>query len=207
MTTPSPDLTLTLSLSLLVLLLVWSLGWRKSCVDVMLQRLFGLRDDLFIEAAARQNGLALDLPQYRAMREHLNRLIRLCHEMHLPSLLGCCFCLLVSRRARRLAAMDALIDGMPPGPAQKRLAVIKRDAAKIVLHHFLRTSPTFVLLTGALFVVLAVIRVCRDVIFLVVLPSKRGAFDWHYSVLTPDEKELPLRAFISAAETRCLAAA
>lgn len=135
----------------LAILAIWQFGWKRCSLDALRQTLFNIRDELFIDAARRQSGLALDDASYRLARQQLNGLIRYSHRISFPLILAAG---LAGRRdPGPKSPLQVIVCSLPEGPKRTRIEQVQRDIAVATVKFVLATSPTMLLLAFAVGIV------------------------------------------------------
>lgn len=99
---------------LCIIQIIWFISgpWRKLVISMTRQKIFEIRDDVFLYAA--EGNIRFDAKPYTQLRWHLNRMIRLCHKMSLTTLL---ITLLFGDRLSNHGTIPTLVD-LPPQTAK-----------------------------------------------------------------------------------------
>jgi hypothetical protein len=101
--------------------------WQSLCTDVARQLIFEQRSALF--DMARTGRLRFDSPEYREIRQDLERLIRFSHELTLPRVIYLAIMLpMVRQRGLRSPALDAI--------ARLGDKDLERDITRIILKSY-----------------------------------------------------------------------
>lgn len=159
-----PNAVTNVVVSLASLVALWWLvffAFRDYRVDAFRERLFRLREDLFLFAA--NGGIPFEHPAYRILRSTINGMIRYAERISLAWLisLASAFEHPDCRAAERIFHEEWLeANRTLTLHAKKRLILFRRDLHWALTKHLL-TSP-FVILISSPFLALALIRVARD---------------------------------------------
>lgn len=159
-----PNAVTNIVASLISLAALWWLvffAFRDYRVDAFRERLFRLREDLFLFAA--NGGIPFEHPAYRMLRSTINGMIRYAERISLAWLLSLAVAFKHSdcREAEKLFHEQWLeANRTLTLHAKKRLILFRRDLHWALTTHVL-TSP-LIIVASSPFLLLALIRVARD---------------------------------------------
>jgi len=131
--------------------LAWHFLWRRSCQEVLRQRLFSLRDELF--DFAREGNVDFRDPGYVVLRASINSVIRFSHQISVTRLFT--FVVLQSYIKNPEAGLAhrkiaSAIAQSPGKRSKEKLSEIHNRMYAEIARHLLLSSPHFVVLTPIL---------------------------------------------------------
>lgn len=133
---------------------------RNTALEWYRQSIFQIRDQLFIDAAGCKDGLSLQDPAYRTLRDQLNARIRFANKV-VPMVIAS-FWLIPSLR-NRLVQPGPSDSEISHSPASKHLKEVLRVANLRTFEFFCYVSPVFWICSAVLFAGYRTLKAVRSV--------------------------------------------
>lgn len=123
----------------------WHFAWKCFAVDVLRQRLFTIRGELFLLAAKGKHGLTFDSPAYCELRASLNRRIRFAHTVSSAHIFTAIFMSWASKVdvSGAKAVVDKAISEVDNAELRGVLIKLQRRSMLQFITFMLMTSPMF----------------------------------------------------------------
>ena len=130
------------SLTLIALVATYFWAVKPLQVDLLRQRLFAIRDELFDFAA--DGGISFDDPVYRGLRDEINSFIRFAHKITFSRLV---LTELFWAGETVQPHWHELVAALPP-LARSRIVQTHRDTGEVIVQHFIYYSPVVLAVYG-----------------------------------------------------------
>ncbi len=125
----------------------WHYCWKPLALDWFRQRLFAVRDDLFLAALQNEGGLSFTHPAYKHFRQFANGLIRYGHQLSTPNL----FALQLARKIHGallppqvfVPEIERVLAGITDENLKKVLCKFRMRCAILTVGYMTLTSPAF----------------------------------------------------------------
>lgn len=128
------------SLTLIALTIFYFYAVKPLQIDILRQRLFAIRDELFDFAA--DDGIGFDHPAYRGLRDEINSFIRFARKITFSRLV---LTILIWNEETVHPAWHNTVGELSP-VARTRILQTQREAAEAIAWHFTYYSPILLLI-------------------------------------------------------------
>lgn len=145
MTTDANVISVMSALGLVALSLFVFYLWRDYRLDVFREKLFNVRDALFLYAL--NNGIEFDDPAYSILRERMNIMLRFAHDLDLTRFLLVATLQPFTTENPDLVTWEMAVDALPSDQVKMRLREFRDRFVLVIFEHILLLSfPRFMVL-------------------------------------------------------------